>query len=257
MDLIEEDPGPEPIVPGVARALSPLVRRILALNPGARTDIGTNTYMVGIDEIVIIDPGPEDAAHLDSVSGCGGDRIRWITWTQTGPEYTGGLQAMLDRTGAEVLDLAHGQTIQGTEFRVNVHAMAGPSAEHRCFMLEEERMLLCGGLIADNRAAPLVPGDGDVAALRESLERSSKMRLKRMAPVHGYVVEAPKTAIPEEIERLAQTDQAILDAMKDGAVSAAEITAVTHPSVDDEDMLAVLVASTEVHLAHLSASEQA
>ncbi len=47
----------EEIVPGVARALSPMARRILAMNPGPRTGLGTNTYMVGIDEIAIIDPG--------------------------------------------------------------------------------------------------------------------------------------------------------------------------------------------------------
>ena len=87
----QEDPGPELIVPGVARALSPLVRRILALNPGPRTGIGTNTYLIGIDEIVVVDPGPEDASHLDSVAGCGGDLVKWITWTQTGDEYIGGL----------------------------------------------------------------------------------------------------------------------------------------------------------------------
>ena len=50
-----------PIVPGVASALSPLVRRIVANNPGLMTGPGTNTYLVGIDEIVVIDPGPDDA----------------------------------------------------------------------------------------------------------------------------------------------------------------------------------------------------
>ena len=49
----ELDAGPEPIVPGVARALSPLVRRILALNPGPLTSFGTNTYLIGIDENLV------------------------------------------------------------------------------------------------------------------------------------------------------------------------------------------------------------
>ena len=78
-----EAPGPRPIVPGVASALSPLVRRIVADNPGPMTGPGTNTYLVGIDEIVVIDPGPDDASHLDAIAGCGGDRIRWIACTHT------------------------------------------------------------------------------------------------------------------------------------------------------------------------------
>lgn len=257
MDPTEEETGPEPIVPGVARALSPLVRRILALNPGARTGIGTNTYLVGIDEIVVIDPGPEDPSHLDSVAGCGGDRIRWITWTQEGPDYTGGLQAMADRTGAAILDPADGETILGTEFRINIHSMPGPSEAHRAFLLEEERMLICGGLMADDRAAPLVPGQADMAQLLDSLVRASKMRLRRVAPVHGYIVEDAKKAVPAELEARAAIDAGILEAIKSGASTAAEIVAASHPEVVDPEETAVLVGTTEVHLAGLAAAKQA
>ena len=257
MEAIEEETGPEPIVPGVARALSPLVRRILALNPGPRTGLGTNTYLVGIDEIVVIDPGPEDASHLDSVAGCGGDRIRWVTWTQEGPEYTDGLDAMIARTGAEVLDPADGDTILGTEFRINVHAMPGPSKKHRSFLLEEERMLLCGGLIAEDRLAPLDAGSSNVAALIESLEAASKMRLRRMAPVHGHIVEEAKKAIPAELERRAAVDAAILRALADGHATPAEIATAILGDVDPTGDADVLADTIEVHLDTLAADKQA
>ncbi len=257
MEVIEEETGPEPIVPGVARALSPLVRRILALNPGPRTGLGTNTYLVGIDEIVVIDPGPEDASHLDSVAGCGGDRIRWVTWTQEGPEYTDGLDAMIARTGAEVLDPADGDTILGTEFRINVHAMPGPSKHHRAFLLEEERMLLCGGLIADDRLAPLDAGTSNVAALVESLEAASKMRLRRMAPVHGHIVEEAKKAVPAELERRAAVDAAILAALSSGHATPAEIAEAILGDVDETGDLEVLAGTVEVHLDTLAADKQA
>src|SRR5207237_563753 len=74
------------LVPGVARALSPMVRRILAPNPGLMTGPGTNTYLVGVDEIAVIDPGPDDAGHLDAVAACGGDRIRRTLTTHTHPD---------------------------------------------------------------------------------------------------------------------------------------------------------------------------
>ena len=93
----------EPIVPGVASALSPLVRRIVANNPGRMTGPGTNTYLVGIDEIVVIDPGPDDAGHLDAIAGCGGDRIRWIVCTHTHIDHFPGVAGLKERTGAEVL----------------------------------------------------------------------------------------------------------------------------------------------------------
>lgn len=256
MDATDQEQTPEPIVPGVARALSPLVRRILALNPGAWTGLGTNTYLVGIDEIVVIDPGPDDASHLDSVAGCGGDRIRWITTTRSGPHYDAGMEAMLERTGAERLDPADGEIILGTEFRLNVCSMPGPSPDHRAFLLEEERMLICGGLIAENRAAPLVPGVSDLAALLDSLERASRMRLRRMAPSHGYIIEDPKKAIPAELEKRSAIDDNILKALKDGASSVSDMVAANHPGESDPEMIEVLAAGIEVHLARLVADKR-
>jgi glyoxylase-like metal-dependent hydrolase (beta-lactamase superfamily II) len=251
MDVTEQEQGPEPIVPGVARALSPLVRRILALNPGAATGLGTNTYLVGIDEIVVIDPGPDDPSHLDSVAGCGGDRIRWITTTRSGPDYDAGMAAMLERTGAERLDPADGETILGTEFRLNVHAMPGPTPDHRAFLLEEERLLICGGLMCDEGPAPLVPGVSDLGSLIDSVERAGKMRLRRMAPSHGYVIEDPKKAIPAELERRSAIDDTILKALKEGASELSEIVEATYPGESDEAMIEVLAGTVEVHLAKL------
>ena len=104
-DTTVEQPQPKPIVYGVAGALSPMVRRIVADNPGMMTGPGTNTYLVGIDEIAVIDPGPGDAAHLDAIAGCGGDRIRWILLTHTHEDHSPGAVGLKKRTGAEILAL--------------------------------------------------------------------------------------------------------------------------------------------------------
>src|SRR2546421_7820543 len=98
-----EKPPPKPLVTGVASALSPLVRRVLAPNPGVMTGPGTNTYLVGIDEIAVIDPGPDDADHLDTVAACGGDRIRWILVTHTHADHSPGVSGLKARTGATVM----------------------------------------------------------------------------------------------------------------------------------------------------------
>ena len=130
-EAVEESvPAPKPLVPGVASALSPLVRRILAPNPGVMTGPGTNTYLVGIDEVAVIDPGVDDDAHLDAIVGCGGDRIRWILCTHTHPDHWPGAARLKDRTGAEVLafdsrdglevdrEIREGFVIEATEFRL-------------------------------------------------------------------------------------------------------------------------------------------
>ena len=101
-----ERPPPKPLVTGVASALSPMVRRVLAPNPGVMTGPGTNTYLVGIDEVAVIDPAVDDQAHIDAIVGCGGDRIRWILCTHTHPDHFPGAAPLKERTGAEVLAFA-------------------------------------------------------------------------------------------------------------------------------------------------------
>src|SRR5437660_3249195 len=118
------------LTPGVACALSPLVRRVLAPNPGVMTGPGTNTYLVGVDEIAVIDPGPDDADHLDTVAACGGDRIRWILLTHTHRDHAPGAAGLKARTGAPLLGfdardevtpdevIGEGFCLEATEFRL-------------------------------------------------------------------------------------------------------------------------------------------
>lgn len=195
MDTTDETPEREAIVPGVARALSPLVRRIQALNGGTHASMGTNTYLVGIDEIVVIDPGPADDDHLDAIAGCGGDRVRWIVSTSDAAEHTAGTAALAGRTGAEVLDPVDGDTVLGTEFKLTFYDAGGPAGQRRMVLLEEERVLF-GGDVFDGGDEPNVPvPPADVAAMRAALELAAGKRLRRIAPAHGYPIEDPKGAV--------------------------------------------------------------
>ena len=138
---------------GVACAISPLVRRILAPNPGLMTGPGTNTYLVGIDEIAVVDPGPDDTGHLDTVAACGGDRIRWIVVTHTHPDHAPGAVGLKDRTGAEVVGFderdgftpdrsaGEGFALEGTEFRLTAVHTPGHASNHLCWLLHERRFV--------------------------------------------------------------------------------------------------------------------
>ena len=63
---------------GEVRTLSGRVRRIVAPNPGPMTGPGTNTYIVGESDLVLVDPGPAVASHVDAILACVGDRLRYI-----------------------------------------------------------------------------------------------------------------------------------------------------------------------------------
>jgi len=233
----------EEIVPGVARALSPMARRILAMNPGPKTGLGTNTYMVGIDEIAVIDPGPMDQGHLDAIIGCGGDLIRWILVTNASPEHAGAVPELAKQTGAKVLAmcdidcdevLKDGDQLVGTEFRLTTKHLPGPSAKNVGFMLEEERMLISGDLIVDGPSVAITRPEGDMAAYLESLESLKKLRLKRIAPAHGYVIEEPKVVVQEYIDHRLSREKDVLKALGKKTMRVEELVPIVYPDLDEE-----------------------
>ncbi len=148
--------------PGVPNALRPLVRRIVS-------PTGTNTYLVGIDEIAVIDPGSADPDHVDAILGCGGDRIRWVLVTSTARGHAEGAAAVAARTGAEVLGfgagdgfephvvIGDGYELEATEFRLLALHTPGMAADHLCYLLEDDRILISGDLVRGRSAATWPP----------------------------------------------------------------------------------------------------
>ena len=241
--------APKPIVTDVAIALSPLVRRITAANPGKMTGPGTNTYLVGIDEIVVIDPGPDDETHLDAIAGCGGDRIRWIACTHTHPDHSPGAAGLAERTGAEVLafdardglevdrELGDGDTIEATEFSLLAVHTPGHASNHLCYMLEQERVLFSGDHVMQGSTVVISPPDGDMAQYLESLERlrTWRRKLKAIAPGHGVRIDDPAAKLTEYVEhRLAREQQVAEVVRKLGSATPEALVEVIYTDLVDE-----------------------
>jgi glyoxylase-like metal-dependent hydrolase (beta-lactamase superfamily II) len=224
--------GPKPIVYGVAGALSPMVRRIVADNPGMMTGPGTNTYLVGIDEIAVIDPGPDDSAHLDAIAGCGGDRIRWILLTHTHEDHSPGATGLKKRTGAEILGfgpgegrgkvrldgtLGDGAVIEATEFHLTALHTPGHASNHLCYLLNEERTLFTGDHIMQGSTVVISPPDGDMATYLDSLERlkTIRPRLKAIAPGHGHLIDDPLAVIDATIAHRLAREVQVLDVVRE------------------------------------------
>jgi glyoxylase-like metal-dependent hydrolase (beta-lactamase superfamily II) len=199
------------LTPGVPNALRPLVRRIVS-------PTGTNTYLVGIDEIAVIDPGSADPDHVDAIVGCGGDRIRWVLVTSTARGHADGAAAVKARTGAEVLgfgagdgflpdvEIGEGYELEATEFRLLALHTPGVAADHLCYLLEDDRIVLTGDLVrgdgeGDDDVPPQAPVDLDTAGWLASIERLSKLRppLRGIGPGHGHFIDDAKTALAHQL----------------------------------------------------------
>lgn len=239
-----EEPTRPDLVVDVPVTVGKLVRRVLCGNPGMMTGPGTNTYMVGIDEVAVIDPGPDDPDHLDAIAAAGSGRIRWILCTHTHPDHSPGAAGLKARTGAEVLafadqdglvcdrHLADGDTVEGTEFTLQAIHTPGHASNHLCFLQQRDRMLFSGDHVMDGSTVVIAPPDGNMGQYLASLERLQawKPRIKSIAPAHGHIIEDPAAKFDDYLthryEREDQIRAALVDIGSPGADTAAVVAAV-------------------------------
>jgi glyoxylase-like metal-dependent hydrolase (beta-lactamase superfamily II) len=248
MNTSETPSWPAELTAGVPRAISPMVRRIVAPNPGMMTGPGTNTYLVGIDEVAVIDPGPDDDGHLDAIIGCGGGRIRWILTTHTHVDHWPLAPRLKERTGAEVLafrseedglqvdeEIGDGHVVEGTEFRLAALHTPGHASNHLCYLLEADRMLFSGDHIMNGSTVVIGPPDGDMATYLDQLRRLQSMRLRSIAPGHGLVIDDPAAKLDEYLTHRAEREAQVLDALRAaGTTTVAELEAACYPDLKDE-----------------------
>jgi glyoxylase-like metal-dependent hydrolase (beta-lactamase superfamily II) len=222
------------LTPESPSALSPLVRRVVANNPGLMTGPGTNTYLVGIDEVAVIDPGPDLPKHIDAIIGASMlERVRWILLTHTHPDHWPAAEMIRKQTGAKIaafapfpkvdevtieldLVLADGDTIDGTEFRLEALHTPGHAPNHLCFWLDEERALFTGDHVLNGTTTVVNPQrGGDMIQYLASLDRLRKIkRVARICPGHGDVIEDPTAVLDEYVAHRKMRERQILKLLK-------------------------------------------
>jgi glyoxylase-like metal-dependent hydrolase (beta-lactamase superfamily II) len=260
------------MAPGVASALSPLVRRVVAPNPGLMTGPGTNTYLVGIDEVAVIDPGPDDPGHVEAIIGASmSERVRWVLLTHTHPDHWPAAATIAERTGAEIAGFAKfpkadevtlkldrvlndGDVVEGTEFGLEVLHTPGHAPNHLCFLLEEERVLFTGDHVLDGTTTVINPErGGDMAEYLTSLERLRKIRrLSRILPAHGDVIEEPHERLDEYMKHRRMRERQIVKALGEGPTKISEIVARLYTDTP-EGLLDMAGRQVHAHLLKLRA----
>src|SRR5947209_15658071 len=196
------------MTPGQVVTLSRLVRRVLAPNPSAFTGPGTNTYLIGTDELAVIDPGPDDhEEHLDKVAEAGAGRIRWILVTHTHIDHSPGAAGLKKRTGAVVMGfderdgfvpderLGEGSSIEAHDFRLDAMHTPGHASNHLCYRLDQEQLVFSGDHIMSGSTVVIHPPDGDMAAYLVSLAERDQLEMDAIAPGHGEWIDDPHAKV--------------------------------------------------------------
>lgn len=261
-----------PLEPGVPVSVDKLVRRILCNNPSMMTGPGTNTYLIGIDEVAVIDPGPDDPDHLDTIAAAGGDRIRWILCTHTHLDHSPGAAGLKERTGAEILafadqdglvcdrHLAHGDRVEATEFTLRAIHTPGHASNHLCFLQERERVLFAGDQVMDGSTVVINPPDGDMAEYLRTIRelRDLRPRLRRIAPAHGHMIDDPAAKLDEYLAHRDEREAQVVDALGALGGTAGTAALVAHIYTDVPEFLhPVARRSVWAHLRKLGVEDRA
>lgn len=212
--------------------LSDLVTTVLAPNPSLMTGAGTNTYIIGRGETVIVDPAVPDPAYIEAVAQASGKRGRpvLILITHLHHDHIGGAEMLATQMKVPVaawkgvgelapyvtklLDDGDVLTVGGAT--ILAIYTPGHESRHLCYLLEEERALFAGDVVAGSGTVVIAPPDGSLADYMDTLERLASLRVGRIYPGHGPVVEDGAGKLEEYIAHRRQREAQVVDALQAG-----------------------------------------
>lgn len=235
---------------------------LLAPNPSPYTGPGTNTYLVTsrATPCVVIDPGPEIEAHMQTVATAASHgRLRALIVTHDHPDHGAGAARLRALTGAPILTseratssyanatLADGDTLEVGERRLRVLYTPGHRYDHLCLLLEDDRTLFAGDVVAGAGTVLIAPPEGDMAAYLRTLHRLLALDLARILPGHGAPIEHPHELLRQYIAHRGEREEQIWRALVAGPKTVTALVARIYPDLDP----AVREAAGLTMLAHL------
>ena len=224
------------------------VERLTANNPGPMTLEGTNTYLVGRDPTVVIDPGPDDQAHIEAIRSAAADRggIGTVLLTHDDADHLAGVEPL----GIDPARPVDGETVAG----LTALATPGHAAEHLCFLAPDDGGLacFCGDLILGQGSTIVGPREfgGSLADYMESLRKLQQLELTVLYPGHGPEVTDPQAKIAEYIAHRQEREDRLIAALERGQRSRAALLAEVWEDVPKELRMPAGIAM-EAHLEKL------
>jgi len=235
----------------------PEIERIVAPNPGPMTLGGTNTYLYGSGPCVVIDPGPDDAGHLDAVRAAGEERggIGLVLLTHSHGDHAAGaerLVAMVAEAGSRVGVASTILPADGEEHGgLRAVATPGHAADHVCF-LTVDGVCFSGDLVLGEGSTFVPPDGGSLAAYMDSLRLLQAEPLELICPGHGPWVTDPAAKLIEYVEHREMRERRLLAALDRGERSREALLAEAWDDVPAEVRPAAALVM-EAHLQKLAA----
>ena len=257
--------------------VGPGLARVLAHNPSAFTYYGTQTYLVGQDELAVVDPGPELGEHVEAlVEAIAGRRVVAICCTHTHRDHSPAARPLAEATGAPVIGcaalaletagpradasfdwdyaptqvLGDGESIIVDGRPMTAVATPGHTSNHLCFAYGDA--LLTGDHVMGWSTTVVFPPDGDMAAYMASLDKLRNRDDRTYYPAHGPPVTNPRQYVRGLIGHRLQREKQILRLVSETSLDIPAIVAKAYPGLDPR-LVTAAGGSVHAHLLDLAA----
>ncbi|MCF6302051.1 MAG: MBL fold metallo-hydrolase [Devosiaceae bacterium] len=268
------------------------ISRICAPNKGPYTFTGTNTYLLGDQELFIIDPGPDDKKHLKNLlQGIDARKVKAILLTHTHKDHSGLANKLKSITDAPLwfegrhrlsrpkshgeINLLHGacdwdlvpdktledkETISIEGVTLEVLATPGHCANHLCLGIKNSDIMFSGDHVMGWNSTLVATPDGSMNDYFNSLKRLEDSNYRTYFPGHGAPIPnlgSAKNGLTYanalRAHRMMRNEQ-ILESIKTGGRSISEIVAKIYPGVGLRIRMAAAM-TTQAHIEYLAEQE--
>lgn len=226
--------------------VSPRIRRVIADNPGPFTYTGTGVYIVGEGTVAVIDPGPDQPAHLDALlAAIEGETVSHILVTHHHADHSPLARPLAARTGARVfgraapaapvaeetgvlldaeddshfrpdVEIADGDLFEGPGWTLEAIATPGHTSNHVCFALREENALFSGDHVMGWSTTVITPPDGDMGDYFTSLAKIQARGFDTLWPTHGAPVREVAPFLQAYVDHRRAREAQVLAALDQG-----------------------------------------
>jgi len=267
---------------GALVTVAPGIGRVTAPNAGPYTFTGTNSFLIGENSLVVVDPGPDDATHLGALLGAvGGRKVEAILLTHTHKDHSALATRLKAATGApiwfggqhrlsrpagflavravkrssdwglmpdEVLD--DGDTMSVGGLTLTVMTTPGHCANHLAFSVAGTPYLIVGDHVMGWSTTMVAPPDGSMAQYLDSLERVITAPFTHYLPAHGGAIPEGRKYTRALLAHRQERNNEILVGISSGANTASKLLARIYQDVPQSLKLAARV-TLNAHLEYL------
>jgi glyoxylase-like metal-dependent hydrolase (beta-lactamase superfamily II) len=231
---------------------------VLAPNPGVYTLEGTNTWIVGSEPSIVIDPGPDIPQHLAAIAHEAG-RVGAILVTHDHPDHAPGAIPFAELVGAPLYAsrLAGAESLRANQ-RVRAGALEltaihtpGHTSDHIAFFEPGSGALFTGDAVLGRGTSFIDPPGGDLVAYLRSLKRMVELDPRTIYPGHGPVVLRAREKLLEYLAHREARETQVIGALADGPRTIAEMVEVIYAD-HPKDVRPLAARSVLAHLLKLA-----